>query len=318
MSAVRDDWQEFIRALAANGVEYMIVGGVAVGAHGHVRYTQDLDVWFRGTEENARRLIAALREFGFESIEVLPQEFCKPRAMLVVGAEPNRIELINFADGVNFDECFPRRVDIALGEVTASVIALEDLRKNKRAVGRLQDLADLENLDETSKLTCMDGSNKSLAIRDARREDTAAIYALICELADYEKLRHEVDAAAADIARDLFGANPCVFAEVAEWNGEIAGFSLWFYNYSTFRGRHGLYLEDLYVRPAFRGHGIGKALIVNLAKRCVAEGLARFQWSVLDWNKPSIEFYESLGAKMTPEWLGCRVEGEALQKLAKS
>jgi len=161
-----------------------------------------------------------------------------------------------------------------------------------------------------------DDSVKPLAIRPAVLGDAVRIHELIGELADYEKLRHEVDATARDIGRDLFGPNPRVFAEIAEWNGEVAGFSLWFYNYSTFRGRHGLYLEDLFVRPAFRGHGIGKALIVNLAKRCVAEGLARFQWSVLDWNKPSIEFYESLGAKMTPEWLGCRVESGALKKLA--
>ncbi len=161
-----------------------------------------------------------------------------------------------------------------------------------------------------------DDSVRQLAIRPAIAGDAAHIHTLICELADYEKLRHEVDATVADIERDLFGSNPRVFAEIAEWNGEVAGFSLWFYNYSTFRGRHGLYLEDLYVRPAFRGHGIGKALIVNLAKRCMAEGLARFQWSVLDWNTPSIEFYKSLGAKITPEWLGYRVEGEALSKLA--
>jgi GNAT superfamily N-acetyltransferase len=157
---------------------------------------------------------------------------------------------------------------------------------------------------------------KPLAIRSATSRDVAQIYALICELADYEKLRHEVDATEADIGDALFGANPRVFAEVAEWQGEVAGFSLWFYNYSTFRGRHGLYLEDLYVRPMFRGHGIGKALIASLAQRCVVEALPRFQWSVLDWNKPSIEFYESLGARMTPEWLGCRVEGEAVKKLA--
>lgn len=162
----------------------------------------------------------------------------------------------------------------------------------------------------------MDGVDSSLSIRAARREDAPTIRALICELADYEKLRHEVDASVDDIARDLSGANPRVFAEIAEWNGEVAGFSLWFYNYSTFRGRHGVYLEDLFVRPAFRGRGIGKALIVNLAKRCVAEGLPRFQWSVLDWNTPSIEFYQSLGAKTMPEWIGCHVEGEALVKLA--
>jgi len=164
----------------------------------------------------------------------------------------------------------------------------------------------------------MGGSNAPLQLRAARREDAPTIHALIRELADYEKLRHEVDASVDDIARDLFGANPRVFAEIAELNGGVAGFSLWFYNYSTFRGRHGIYLEDLFVRPAFRGKGIGKALLVNLAKRCVAEGLPRFQWSVLDWNTPSIEFYESLGAKRMPEWIGCRVEGEALLALASA
>ena len=162
----------------------------------------------------------------------------------------------------------------------------------------------------------MDGSKARLALRTARPADAATIHALICELADYEKLRHEVDATADDIAASLFGANPRVFAEIAEWNGEVAGFSLWFYNYSTFRGRHGIYLEDLFVRPAFRGNGIGKALIANLARRCVAEDLPRFQWSVLDWNTPSIDFYESLSARLMPEWVGCRLEGGALAKLA--
>ncbi len=162
----------------------------------------------------------------------------------------------------------------------------------------------------------MDGPDPRLALRSARPADAAAIHALICELADYEKLRHEVDASVDDIARDLFGASPRVYAQVAEWDGEVAGFSLWFHNYSTFRGRHGIYLEDLFVRPSLRGKGIGKALIVDLARRCVAEGLPRFQWSVLDWNTPSIEFYQSLGAKCTPEWIGCRVEGEALAALA--
>ena len=127
----------------------MIVGGIAVGAHGHVRYTKDMDVWFRGTEENAERLIAALRDFGFEQMTVSPAEFCKSRAMLVIGAEPNSIELINFADGVDFDNCYARRVEIPLGDVMASVIALDDLCRNKRAVGRLQDLADVEKLDES-------------------------------------------------------------------------------------------------------------------------------------------------------------------------
>ncbi len=162
----------------------------------------------------------------------------------------------------------------------------------------------------------MDGSNAGLVLRAARPADAEAIHALICELADYEKLLHDVDASVDDLARDLFGATPRVFAQVAEWGGEVVGFSVWFYNYSTFRGRHGIYLEDLFVRPAWRGKGIGKALIVDLARRCVAEGLPRMQWSVLDWNTPSIEFYESLGAKRTTEWVGCRVEGDALAALA--
>lgn len=149
MSTVSDDWQDFIRSLAKCAVEYMLVGGIAVGAHGHVRYTKDMDVWFRGSEENAKRLIAALRDFGFGSVDVPLSEFCKPRAMLAIGVEPNMIELINFADGVEFDDCYPRRIDIPLGEVVASVIALSDLVRNKHCVGRLQDLADIDNLDET-------------------------------------------------------------------------------------------------------------------------------------------------------------------------
>ena len=148
MSRLHDDWRDFLAALDAHHVEYMIVGGVALGVHGHVRYTRDLDVWFRGTEQNAERLIAALRGFGFQSLQVSPAEFCKPRAMLVLGVEPNKIELINFADGVDFDECFPNRIIVPLAGVDVSVISLNDLRKNKKAVGRLQDLADLEHLED--------------------------------------------------------------------------------------------------------------------------------------------------------------------------
>ncbi|TWT18590.1 hypothetical protein FQY83_14535 [Luteimonas marina] len=148
MSALGDDWRDFLAALEGNHVDYMVVGGVALGVHGHVRYTRDLDVWFRGTEENARRLIAALRDFGFRDLEVAPAEFCKPRAMLVLGAEPNKIELINFADGVDFDQCFANRVIVPLASVDVAVIGLDDLRKNKKAVGRLQDLADLEQLED--------------------------------------------------------------------------------------------------------------------------------------------------------------------------
>ncbi len=148
MSVLNDDWRDFLAALDANHVEYMLVGGIALGVHGHVRYTRDLDVWFRGSEQNAERLIAALRDFGFNDLKVSPLEFCKPRAMLVLGAEPNKIELINFADGVDFDQCFPNRIVVPLAGVNVAVIGLDDLRKNKKAVGRLQDLADLEQLED--------------------------------------------------------------------------------------------------------------------------------------------------------------------------
>ena len=120
-----------------------------------------------------------------------------------------------------------------------------------------------------------------------------------------------------DLARDLFGPNPRVFCDIAEWDGQPAGFALWFYNYSTFRGRHGLYLEDLFVSPEFRGKGIGKALLQHLAKRCTDEGLARFEWWVLDWNTPSIDFYKAQGAQLMQEWTVCRVDGEALATLGR-
>ena len=151
-SPLDKDWQDFLSALEAHGVEYMLVGGIALGVHGHVRYTKDLDVWFRGTEANAQKLIAALRSFGFHDLNAEPAAFCRPRAMLVLGQEPNAIELINFADGVEFDACYPRRIVVPLDGVQVAVIGLDDLRKNKQAVGRLQDLADLEQLqgaDET-------------------------------------------------------------------------------------------------------------------------------------------------------------------------
>jgi len=153
-------------------------------------------------------------------------------------------------------------------------------------------------------------------IRSAMPSDTRVIYALIRELAVYENLLDVVDATERMIGDALFGQSPRAFCELAEWDGEVVGFSLWFYNFSTFRGRHGIYLEDLFVRPDFRGKGLGKALIVSLARRCVAENLARFEWSVLDWNAPSIAFYKALGATMQDDWTGCRVTGDALAALA--
>jgi GNAT superfamily N-acetyltransferase len=155
------------------------------------------------------------------------------------------------------------------------------------------------------------------AIRAAARGDRDLIFSFIRELADYEKLLDQVDATAADIERDLFGPTPRVFCDIAEAGGAPAGFALWFYNYSTFRGRHGIWLEDIFVRPPQRGKGIGKALLVNLAKRAVAEKCSRVEWSVLDWNEPSIAFYKSLGAVPMSEWTIFRLSDAALRDLAR-
>jgi GNAT superfamily N-acetyltransferase len=157
----------------------------------------------------------------------------------------------------------------------------------------------------------------SLIIRRARADEAGLVHAFVRELADYEKLSHEVEATEADIAEALFGENPRLYCDIAEWDGEPAGFAVWFVNFSTFSGKPGIYLEDLFVRPALRGKGIGKALLVHLAKQCVTNGWSRLQWAVLDWNTPSIEFYKSLGAELMDEWTICRVNGEALTRLAQ-
>jgi diamine N-acetyltransferase len=157
----------------------------------------------------------------------------------------------------------------------------------------------------------------SLTIRRARPDEAGLVLSLVRELAEYEKLLHEVEATEAMIGEALFGSNPRLFCEVAEWNGEPAGFAVWFINFSTFSGRSGIFLEDLFVRPAQRGKGIGKALLTHLAKQCVANGWSRSQWSVLDWNAPSIAFYKSLGAELMDEWTGCRIGGAALTALAE-
>ena len=157
----------------------------------------------------------------------------------------------------------------------------------------------------------------TLSIRPAIASDAALIFRFIRELAEYERLAHEVDATEADIAKALFGPNPRVFADIAEWEGEPAGFALWFYNFSTFRGRHGIYLEDLFVRPELRSKGIGRALLRYLARRCIAEGLARLEWWVLDWNEPALKVYRSIGAMPMDEWTVQRVTGEALERLAE-
>ena len=159
--------------------------------------------------------------------------------------------------------------------------------------------------------------NAGLVIRPAQRADLDLVFSFIRELAEYERLLDRVDATTDDIARALFSAHPRVFCDLAAYDGQPAGFALWFYNYSTFRGRHGIYLEDLFVRPASRGKGIGKALLANLAKRAVADGCARVEWSVLNWNEPSIEFYKSLGAVAIDEWTVFRLTDDALKRLAQ-
>ena len=156
-----------------------------------------------------------------------------------------------------------------------------------------------------------------LNIRPATPDDIPLILAFIRELAEYERAPEQAIAKPEDLRRDGWGPEPKFRVVIAEWQGAPAGFALFFYNYSTWQGRAGIYLEDLFVRPQFRGKGIGKALLVHLAQIAVRENCGRFQWQVLDWNTPSIDFYKSLGAVVMQEWLTMRVEGEALEKLAK-
>lgn len=156
----------------------------------------------------------------------------------------------------------------------------------------------------------------TLQIRAATADDTPQVLAFIRALAAYEKLLDHVKATEDDIRQALFGPSPKVFCEIVFWNGAPAGFALWYYTFSTFVGRHGLFLEDLYVEPEYRGHGLGKALLAHLARRCVDEGLGRFEWEVLDWNQPSIDFYVSQGAELMSGWKPCRVSGDALVQLA--
>jgi GNAT superfamily N-acetyltransferase len=155
-----------------------------------------------------------------------------------------------------------------------------------------------------------------LVIRPAAPADAGVIFGFIRELAEYERLLHAVEVTEADIVRDLFGPTPRAFCDIAELDGAPVGFALWFYNYSTCKGRAGIYLEDLFVRPTARGHGAGKALLRRLARRCVDEGLGRLEWAVLDWNAPAIGFYDALGAEALQDWIVRRVTGEALTKLA--
>ncbi|CAH0998764.1 hypothetical protein LEM8419_00112 [Neolewinella maritima] len=155
-------------------------------------------------------------------------------------------------------------------------------------------------------------------IRFATRADLPVILNFIRQLADYEKLAHEVTATEADLERTLFGEQPAAEVVIAEHEGAPAGFALFFRNYSTFLGKPGLYLEDLFVLPELRGKGIGKTLLQFLAHTAVQRGYGRFEWSVLDWNTPAVEFYRAIGAEPMEGWTVQRVTGTTLQELAAS
>jgi GNAT superfamily N-acetyltransferase len=155
-----------------------------------------------------------------------------------------------------------------------------------------------------------------LHLRPAQSTDVPLILAFIQELAAYEKLSHACVATAEDLHHHLFGEKPKAEVTLAEWDGAPAGFALYFHNFSTFLAKPGIFLEDLFVRPEYRGKGIGKSLLIHLARLAQLRGCGRLEWNVLDWNTPSIQFYESLGAVPMSDWTGYRVTGEALDALA--
>jgi GNAT superfamily N-acetyltransferase len=154
-----------------------------------------------------------------------------------------------------------------------------------------------------------------MKIRPARKDEVGIVLQLIHDLAHYEKAPNEVEATEKELLETIFVDDARVFCDVVEVDGEIAGMAIWFLNYSTWQGKHGIYLEDLFIKPEFRGRGFGKALLQHLAKVCDQRGYGRFQWWVLDWNSPAIEFYKSLGAVAMDEWTVYRVSGDPLKKL---
>ncbi len=155
-----------------------------------------------------------------------------------------------------------------------------------------------------------------LRLRPAKPADVPLILQLVRALAEYERAPETVVATEQDFLHHGFGPTPRFSVLLAEEDGNVAGFALWFFTFSTWLGKPGLFLEDLFVRPELRGRGIGKALMLELARIAVREGCGRFEWNVLDWNQPSIDFYRSLGARQLDEWVGCRLEGDALRALA--
>ncbi|MDP8985440.1 MAG: GNAT family N-acetyltransferase [Pseudomonadota bacterium] len=159
-------------------------------------------------------------------------------------------------------------------------------------------------------------THAAVDIAPAQEADVPLISSLIRELAEYEKLEHQAVATEAALRLALFGPRPAAETVIVRVEGAAAGFALYFHTFSTFLGKHGLYLEDLFVRPAFRGRGIGKALLVHLAQLALERGCGRFEWAVLDWNRPARDFYEALGAKADSAWINYRIGGEALERLA--
>jgi GNAT superfamily N-acetyltransferase len=155
-----------------------------------------------------------------------------------------------------------------------------------------------------------------LNIRPATRDDAPVIASLVRELADYEKLLDDAKATAADFLREIESPNPVIHVLIAEWDGSPCGFALYFFNFSTFVGRPGLYLEDLFVRPAQRKHGIGRALLRALARIASQRGCGRMEWAVLDWNEPALRFYKSLDARQMNEWIIHRLTPVEIEKLA--
>ncbi|MGY1803416.1 GNAT family N-acetyltransferase [Blastococcus sp. SYSU D00922] len=155
-----------------------------------------------------------------------------------------------------------------------------------------------------------------MTVRPIRPDDVPAVVGLVRELAEYERALDEVRLTEEQLTRYLFGESPAVFGHVAEVEGQVVGMALWFLNFSTWRGTHGIYLEDLYVSPAHRGSGLGKELLRTLAEVCVARGYSRLEWSVLDWNTPSIEFYKAAGAVPMDEWTVFRLTDDALTSFA--
>jgi GNAT superfamily N-acetyltransferase len=154
-----------------------------------------------------------------------------------------------------------------------------------------------------------------LKIRPAKREEVGEVLQLIQDLATYEKAPDQVEASRDDLLNTIFAKEPRVFCDLVEVDGQIAGMAIWFLNYSTWQAKHGIYLEDLYIKPEFRAKGYGKALLKHLAQICDREGYGRLQWWVLDWNSPAIEFYKSFGAEAMDEWTVYRTSGQALKDL---